>query len=46
MLKDNMLEKIDTMDEEEILVINEDVHVTEYAPHAFAFLRTLDDIDN
>lgn len=45
-LENNLMEKIDTMEDEEVLVINEDVHVTEYAPYAFNFLRTLDDIDN
>lgn len=44
-VNDPLLEKIDTI-EEEVLVINEDVHVIEYAPHAFAFLRNLDQIDN
>ena len=33
-------------DEEEVLIINEDVKVTEYAPKVFAFLRQLDSIDN
>lgn len=31
--------------EEEVLVINEDVRITEYAPECFAFLRGLDKID-
>jgi 1-phosphatidylinositol-4-phosphate 5-kinase len=37
--------KIDMTEEEEILVINEDVRVTEYAPEVFGFLRHLDNID-
>ena len=32
--------------EEDVLVINEDVIVTEYAPDAFAFLRQLDGINS
>ena len=31
---------------ENVLVINEDVQITEYAPRAFAFLRSLDEISN
>lgn len=33
-------------EEEEVLIINEDVKVTEYAPHIFAFLRNLDGINS
>lgn len=33
-------------EEEEPIVINEDVIVTEFAPKAFAFLRSLDGINN
>jgi 1-phosphatidylinositol-4-phosphate 5-kinase len=32
--------------EEEVLIINEDVSVTEYAPKVFGYLRQLDNIDN
>ncbi len=28
------------------LVINEDIHITEYAPDIFAYLRSLDNIDS
>lgn len=30
------------MDEKKVLVINEDMVVTEYAPDVFAFLRNMD----
>ncbi len=33
-------------DEEDVIVINEKVKVTEYAPDAFAYLRNLDQISN
>ena len=33
------------MQDEEVLIINEDVSVIEYAPTVFAFLRQLDGID-
>lgn len=39
----NMMDKIE---DDEMLVINEDVKVTEYAPDVFAFLRQLDNIDH
>ena len=34
------------MQDEDVLVINEDVTITEYAPEAFAFLRQIDHIDH
>lgn len=42
----SVLHQIPEIIDEDILVINEDVFVTEYAPKAFAFLRSLDDINN
>ena len=33
------------MEEEDVLIINEDVKVTEFAPDCFAFLRNLDGIN-
>jgi hypothetical protein len=33
-------------EDEEVLIINEDVQVIEYAPQVFAFLRNLDYIDH
>lgn len=33
------------MDEDDALIVNEDVKVTEFAPDAFAYLRDLDGID-
>jgi hypothetical protein len=42
-----LLKQMEAVDKtEEVLVINEDVKVTEYAPMAFAFLRRLDEIDH
>lgn len=36
----------DPMLDDDRLVINEDIYITEYAPNVFAFLRQLDGIDN
>ena len=33
-------------EDEDVLIINEDVKITEFAPDVFAFLRNLDGIDN
>ena len=42
----NLFKKNLEDDDEDVLIINEDVRVTEYAPDAFAFLRNLEGIDN
>ena len=42
--KHTLLDAIEEFDNR--IVINEDIYVTEYAPDVFAFLRSLDNIDN
>lgn len=37
---------LDPLLEDDRLVINEDIYITEYAPDVFAYLRKLDNIDN
>lgn len=36
----------DKIEDEEKLIINEDISITEYAPDVFAYLRRLDGIDS